>query len=167
MRSWQRPLRNHQQRCCYQGRSRQRWTRLQGCHTSTTCAAAKNRVMASCLLEVEVQRHDAEVLYGHIHGTTAVCSWFLTGHKCKRQLVSTTNQAWVHTCTYIFSNIDPVCDYKEMKYLSVKLIQQSKIDPAASINYTSKSASINSLCDFKTKENNPSQTQYIAIFDVV
>jgi hypothetical protein len=54
-----------------------------------------------------------------------------------------------------------------MKYSSVKLIQQSKIDPEASINYTSKSASINDVRDCKTKENNASQTQYIAIFDVV
>jgi hypothetical protein len=54
-----------------------------------------------------------------------------------------------------------------MKYSSVKLIQQSKIDPEASINYTSKSASINDVRDCKTNENNASQTQYIAIFDVV
>jgi hypothetical protein len=54
-----------------------------------------------------------------------------------------------------------------MKYLSVKLIQQSKIDPEASINYTSKSASINDVHDRKTKENNASQTQHIAIFDVL
>jgi hypothetical protein len=63
-----------------------------GCHISTTCAAANNRVTASFLLEVEVQRHDTEVLHSRIHGIPAVWSWFLTGHKCKRQLVSTTNQ---------------------------------------------------------------------------
>jgi hypothetical protein len=63
------------------------------------------------------------------------------------------------TCTDIFSNIDPVCDSKEVKYLSVELIQQS--------NYTAESASINYVRDYKTKENHASQTQYIAIFDVV
>jgi hypothetical protein len=30
--------------------------------------------MAYFLLKVEVQRHDAEVLYGCIHGIDAVCS---------------------------------------------------------------------------------------------
>jgi hypothetical protein len=48
--------------------------------------------MASFLLEIDVQRHDMEVLHGRIDGIPAACSWFLTGHKCNRQLVSTTNQ---------------------------------------------------------------------------
>jgi hypothetical protein len=58
--------------------------------------------MAYFLLKVEVQRHDTEVLYGCIHGIDAVCSWFHTGHKCKRQLASTTNQD-VGTDAQIFS----------------------------------------------------------------
>jgi hypothetical protein len=58
--------------------------------------------MASFLLEVEVQRHDAEVLHNRIHGIPTVCFLFLTGHKCKRQLVSTTNQD-VGAHVHIFS----------------------------------------------------------------